>query len=277
MKYCFQIAFLSFILLFLTGARGDLKNPPPGTIRLTDSVYIDKFPVKIKDYIEFLSSIKSFYSEACHDSLVKLPKFGLSDEDIQGLMKTFQGDSILYLKMLTRTWVTYSNDERRYDIDYHLKSPKFYDFPVVNITIEQMRYYCQWRTDMVMLYYATNCKNEKKRLKYPMNFKYRLIKRKEWELSISEFFYDIKKKKTDNKVKSEPDNVLKPYLYEKDVEFYYDTENAAETLDNEIVTFDFVWNSSVKIGNISYFKFEEPCDWVTFRCACEILPEEPAK
>jgi hypothetical protein len=274
-RYIHTYGFFLLLTVLIISAKGDrFKADPPGTVKLTDTLFLDRYPVKVKDYLEFLKSIRYFYSEACHDSLQKLPKFGLNNTDVQGLMEHFTGDSLLYEKMLTRSWVTYSNHDRRYDVDFRLKSARFYDYPIVNIDYDQMRYYCQWRTDMVMLHYATSCKTEKKRRNYPMNFKYRMVKRKEWELAIAKFFKDIKKDKNKKGLSTRPNNVVKPYFREKRRDFYYDVDNAAETLDKAIVTFNFKWNESIKYGNISYFKLEEPSDWISFRCICEVLPEE---
>jgi hypothetical protein len=267
------LIFSTLILSGLTSSKKLYKALPPGTVWLTDSLFIDKFPVRIRDYVEFLTSIKNFYNSDLHDSIKKMPKFGLTDMDIAGLREKFKGDSLEYLKMLTRTWITYSNDERRYDVDFRLKSTKYYDFPVVNITYEQMRHYCRWRTDMVMLYYAVKCKTEKQRRKYPWNFVYRLVKRKEWEMALGEYFYDIKRRE-EKLSNNQPDNVVKAYVEERGRDFYYDVDNAAETLHNAIVTFNFKWIKSVGLGDISYFKFSEPSDWISFRCICEVLPED---
>lgn len=263
------------ILFSLSSTKVKYKSLPPGTIRLTDSLYIDKYPVKVADYIEFLNSIRRFYNNALHDSIQKMPLYGLTNVDIMGMQEIFKGDSMLYVRMLTRTWITYSNDERRYDVDYHLKSSKFYDYPIINISFSQMRKYCEWRTDMVKLHYAALCKTEKQRRKYPMNFVYRMVKRKEWESVLGEYFYDVKMiKEEDQKNSNVPKNIVKPYFKEKGRDFYYDVNNAAETLDKAVVAFNFKWNEKYHIGDISYFKFDKPCDWVSFRCICEILPEE---
>ena len=249
---------------------------PPGTIRLTDSLYIDKFPVRVGDYIEFLNSIRFFYNTALHDSIKKMPSFGLTDMDIMGLREVFLGDSLEYIQMLTRTWITYSNDERKYDVDYHLKSKRFTNYPIINVSYRQMIHYCSWRTDMVKLHYATMCKTEKQRRKYPMNFVYRMVKRKEWEAVLGDFFYDIDKNGQENNANTnKPNNVVRAYEKQKGRDFYYDVNNAAETLDKAIVAFNFKWNEKYHIGDISYFKFDEPSDWISFRCICEILPEEP--
>jgi len=274
-KLFYIFIFGILIITCLSSSKKIYKSLPPGTVRLTDSLYIDKFPVRVGDYIEFLKSIKSFYNNALHDSIKKMPLFGLTDLDVMGLQEVFRGDSMEYIRMLTRTWITYSNDERRYDVDYHLKSSKFYNFPIINVSYEQMRHYCRWRTDMVKLHYATICKTERQRRKYPMNFVYRMVKRKEWEAVLGEYFYDVKKNnEKDRLLNSKPNNIIKSYNKEKGRDFYYDVNNAAETLDNAIVAFNFKWNEQYHIGDISYFKFGKPCDWISFRCICEILPEE---
>jgi len=259
----------------LSSSRQKYKENPPGTLRLGDSLFIDRMPILTSNYIEFLKSVNSFYNEALHDSIQKMPLFGITDLDMIKLQQTFHGDSIEYIKMLTRTWMTYSNDEKKYDVDYHLNSSKYSNYPIVNISFEQMKHFCRWRTDMVKLYYATKCKTEKQRRKYPMNFVYRLVQRKEWESTLGVFFYDIKKSKNSSITKRDkPNNVISAYNFEKGRKFYYDVDNAAETLENAVVAFNFNWIKTVGLGDISYFKFDQPSDWVSFRCICEILPEK---
>ncbi len=254
------------------------KDYPPGTVYLSDSLYIDATPVKTMDYLEFLRSVRVFYNDAAHDSISKMPLFGLSKEDVAGLFATFKGDSLEYQKMLTRTWMTYSNHEKRYDVDYRLKISKYLDYPITNITFEQIKHYCRWRTDMVKLYYATNCKTEKDRLKYPLNFKYRIPKRKEWEFALSKYFHDITvPTETKETTHDGIDNTAAPYFKEKKKTFYYSTLNSAEILDNEIVAFDFKWVKSVGLGDVSYFKFTEPKDFISFRCVCEVVALDPVE
>lgn len=266
------------ILVSSQTSKNLFKENPPGTTRLSDSIYMDEMPVKTRDYLEFLMSVRVFYNDAAHDSIKKMPLFGVTQEDFKGLLAIFKGDSIEYEKMLTRTWMTYSNHEKRYDVDYRLKITKYLDYPIVNITYEQMKHYCRWRTDMVKLRYAMLCKSEKERLKYPLNFVYRIPKRKEWEFALSKYFQEITLPTEDDKaVSTGLDNTAAPYFKNRSRHFYYATLNCAETLENEIVAFDFKWVKNVGLGDVSYFKFTEPKDFITFRCVCEVKAVDPVE
>src|SRR5690606_1299263 len=74
---------LCFILLYTLTSFSQKQrhgyNSPPGTIKLNDSLYIDVAPVDNIMYLEFLHGYNSFWSEKTHDSLAKLPNFGLKN------------------------------------------------------------------------------------------------------------------------------------------------------------------------------------------------------
>lgn len=245
------------------------KNIPFGTVRLTDSLYIDSQPIKIRDYLEFLSDIRRSYSPIYHDSIKKLPIFGLSKNIAFHLYDSLPMDTVFYKKMVTRSWQTHGNDKFSYDIDYRLTSLRYHNYPVVNIDYKQIYEFCKWRSDKVKLYYANKCTTLKQRKKYPINFEYRLISHKEWEKAMGTFIHTIKKLKT---VERNPEisNESSPYIETKSSEFYYESTNAAEYLQNDIITVGFNWIDEAGLGDVSYMRFEKPTDWITFRCICEI-------
>lgn len=246
------------------------ESPPPGTVYSGDSIYMDAMPVRTKDYLDFLNSIRNYYSKAFVDSVKKLPNYGLRKTQVDSMMAYFKGDSNLYKQMLPRVWMTYSSYDKRYEPDYRLSNPRYLNYPVVNITPEQARKYCEWRTNMVLLYYATISKTEIERQKYPMNMKYRIPERKVWEKTLSIYFRELGVNKHDGKYENK--NLPKPYEPNRKKYFYYEATNAAELLDKDVVSLDFEWTKSVGLGNISYVKYKKPEDWITFRCMCEILP-----
>jgi len=253
------------------------KSPPPGTIAINDSFYVDKVPVQTIDYLEFLASIRyRSYSPRMRDTLRKLPLYGLIKDSIEAIQQKIQWDSSYYLKMLPRTWITYANDIKKYDVDYHIKSEKYYDYPVINLNYLQVFEYCKWRTDMVKIHYAIMCSNEKKRKRYPMNFEYRLATKKEWELILGHFFEDVVKldKSTSSK-KNYVNNVAD--IYVRNDRFQYNSNNVGEMLDHFVIATGFVWDDRYNMGTINYVKYVEPSDWAGFRCVCEIIPMEGRK
>ncbi len=249
------------------------KSPPPGTIMITDSMYIDKMPIRTVDYLEFLSAIRSGYSPKMHDSIQELPLYGLNLHDVRELQTKMKWDSIYYTAMLTRTWITYANDIKKYDVDYHIKNPRYYNYPVVNVNYMQVTEYCKWRTDMVMINYAIKSSTEKQRRNYPMNFRYRLPTKREWDRAMGRFFEDVVKLDKMTSARSNViNNVAAPYEEKKG--FQYISDNVGEMLDGFTITMGFAWDEKYDMGNINYVKYSEPMDWVGFRCVCEILPEK---
>ncbi len=267
--------FFVFLLFFiLLGAKNEKRlKEPPGTLRLHDSLYVDQYPVSTRDYRSFLGALKTYYCEEFHDSVQKLPLWGNTRAKIDSIKMYYDGDSLLFEKMLPRMWMTYDNYRKKYEVDYHLTNPRFIDHPVVNIREEHIKMFCKWRTDMIKIYYSVISKNEKVRNKYPLNFKFRIIKKDEWEQILSDNFLDVGK--ADKKRSLENMNIPKPYKRKRGRKFYYDVDNAAELLDDNVVAVDFQWTQSVKMGNISYMNFNEPAAYISFRCVCEVLPLPP--
>ncbi|MCK5847180.1 MAG: SUMF1/EgtB/PvdO family nonheme iron enzyme [Bacteroidales bacterium] len=249
------------------------KYIPYGTIYLSDSIYIDKQPIKVYDYLEFLADIRRSYTPSLHDSIQKLPLFGLSEDEAYHIYDSLPMDTVFYNKMLTRIWKTVGNDKHIYEVDFHLTRAKYYNYPMVNMNYHQIVEYCKWRTDKVKLKYAVECSNLYQRKKYPINFEYRIVKRKEWEKAMGTFFEDVGKIKT-IEVNPEMSNLAKPYVSKKKKKFCYESINAAEYLDDNIITIGFNWIDEAGIGDVSYMNFERPTDWITFRCVCEILPDK---
>ncbi len=248
------------------------RHLPPGTVYLKDSLYIDKQPIRVVDYLEFLTHIRHSYTPRLHDSIAKLPLYNLSPDIAYHLYDSLPMDTVFYKRMLTRTWKVLSSDRKIYDVDFHLTSSRYYNYPVVNINYYQIFEYCRWRTDMVKINYAVKSKTLKQRKKYPINFKYRQVKRKEWELAMSEYFEDIGK--LSDKVSGlKRYNAPEAYVTNKKKKFYYDSQNVAEYLDGDIVTTGFNWQDEYGIGDVRYIYYTKPVDWIGFRCICQILPD----
>jgi len=246
------------------------KKLPYGTIRLTDSLYIDKQPIKVSDYLEFLSDIRNSYTPKMHDSIRKLPLFGLSPKIAYHLYDSLPMDSVFYKRMITRIWQTVGNDRFEFGVDYRLTSAKYYNYPIVNVNYYQIFEYCKWRTDKVKMFYAVKSRNLRQRKKYPINFIYRIVKRKEWEKAMGTFFSNIGKL-TNSRSNTIMNNIASPYQASKN--FSYESTNAAEYLDDEIITIGFNWINAAGLGDVSYMNFEKNTDWISFRCMCEILPD----
>ncbi len=263
------LGFIWLVIFAGSSSKRLFKEPPPGTIYLSDSLYIDAQPIRVADYLEFLTHIRRSYTPKLHDSIAKLPIYNLAPEVAYHLYDSLPMDTIFYNKMLTRTWEVLSSDRKIYNIDYHLTSSRYYNYPVVNVNYYQIFEFCRWRTDMVKLHYAVISKTLKQRKKYPINFVYRQVKRTEWEKAVALYFDDVVKL-SDNINGIKVYNAAAAYHKERKRKFYYDSENAAEYLDGGIVTTGFNWRDKYGIGDVRYVYFQKPVDWIGFRCICEI-------
>ena len=272
----YYILFIISLITFSATAKDKkplFKDFPPGTVMITDSLYIDKQPIRVIDYLEFLHDIRNSYTPKLHDSINKLPLYNLNPNIPAHLYDSLPMDSVFYERMLTRTWQVVSSDKKVYGVDYHLLSSRYYNYPLVNINYYQVFEYCKWRTDKVRLHYAVISRTLKQRKKYPINFKYRQVKRKEWERTLSLYFEEVKtvsqSLKNINLV-----NAATPYVPQgKKKKFYYESENVGEYLYGEIVAVGFNWKGEYGIGDISYIRYKKPTDWIGFRTIFEVLPD----
>ena len=80
MSTFYKYTFLSFLLLCC--CKTTEKFAPTGTVKLSDSLYIDKEPVTNLDYIGFLSNIEVYWSPETSDSLQNLKPYGLTGRNI---------------------------------------------------------------------------------------------------------------------------------------------------------------------------------------------------
>tara|TARA_R110002012_G_scaffold283090_2_gene473201 strand:- start:153303 stop:153956 length:654 start_codon:yes stop_codon:yes gene_type:complete len=104
---------------------------PPGTLKINDSLYMDKSPVTNNMYQELFFSSKA-------DS-EKTP--------------------------ITLIVSNGSNTDGNW-IDMYSKNPKYQFFPILNITKEQAEYYCKWRSDKVQLLWDTKFPDNNKLVFY---------------------------------------------------------------------------------------------------------------
>ncbi|MBL7727292.1 MAG: SUMF1/EgtB/PvdO family nonheme iron enzyme [Dinghuibacter sp.] len=169
-------------IVFVNGLTAQ-KNPPPGTLRLNDSVYIDKHPVTNADYAFFLLCLEQFWNHAVSDSLnqtdlsrLELPK--LQRKYIRD-MRWRNNQQLLYNRMQPGKAV-YKFLDSGLTLKQQLLHPRVKDFPITGISLEQAVTFCKWRTDMVRIQYAANHKSEKKKAKHFSYLQYRLPLAGEW-------------------------------------------------------------------------------------------------
>jgi len=244
------------------------KEAPPGTIKLSENLYIDKSPVSNASYMEFLSFVKRSYSQNIRDTLKNFPLYGITHEEFEYYIKQNATDDGLYDKMSIPENMHISWDMNQFEYLHH---PYYEKHPVVNITPTQVKTFCEWRTDMVMLFYAVNSKDKEKRTKYYTKIKYRLPTKEEWILAMKTFSDDW----IYDKLLFEHDKTCTyPPLDDRKHKnkFQYVPGNVAEMINEKDVAMGVSWYDKDTSANFyKTIKYTMPHDYLGFRCICEIV------
>ncbi len=249
----FVLLFLFSISLF-SKKEIRFKNNPPGTIKFNDSLFIDVAPVDNLMYLEFVKSLKNFWSLDVHKKLKGLNSYGLDiklvEENFNSKLTGFNLDELIK-EDSTIASITKNNK--------YFNHPKYSLYPVVNISKNDAELYCKWRTDMVMLNWAIKSKNKEERAQYYSNIKYRLPTTLEFEETLVLFGY------SKNKLEGDKNTPIKPYRikYKKNYKKAILLKNNISELTSGNSPFGSNWRNS------SYF--EIPNDYTGFRCVCEII------
>lgn len=243
------------------------KQSPPGTVWLRDSVFIDVNPVKCIDYKEFLAFVNVAYNKELRDSLKNIPPYALNIEAFRSYMRLCGPDKPLHKKMNIPQDMELSWDM---NMNEYLNSPTYKNYPIVNISYNQALTYCEWRTDMVMLFYASDSKDEKQRnKKYYTKIKYRLPTAEEWDYAMHKFEEYIF---TNYSVYAgERCATYEAIPQKRNLSFTYIPHNIAELSMEENVALGMSWRDMDTTNNYSKtVKYFRPSDWLGFRCVCEI-------
>ena len=158
---------------------------PPGTIKINDSLFIDKTPISNLSYAEFEKSISMGWNLQTKDSIKKMPNYGI---DLKNLNE-FPGTNVDYTfyNSIKRNRIDTIND-KVINYSYH---PKYSSNPVLNISKENAELFCLWRTDMVDLAIASKSKTINERNDFPNKVTYRLPTNQ--ELMVAEAYFKNKK------------------------------------------------------------------------------------
>jgi len=122
---------LCFLLLGFSNTENFKKKEkaPPGTVRLNDSLFIDKYEATNLSWREFIYWLKNISQDSIYCNQV-------------------YPDTTVWLNHYLRL-----NDSSFYTNipfkDYYFTHPSHNEYPVVGITYEQANAYCNWRSDRV--------------------------------------------------------------------------------------------------------------------------------
>ena len=271
-----KIVFLS-ILLFLISCLSSKnrlvvkKENPPGTVWLRDNLYMDCTPVCNVHYreYEYYMNKKLKYNFSAFQHLVdSLPYYGF---DIKNFTDHYlfppDKDSSQY-KVNLKSAVASNKYPFYYD---YLHNPTYNNYPMINISYQVATAYCEWRTNMVMLYYSA-IKSENKRLAAHKKIKYRLPSKEEWEYALKH----LPIIRTYNDFSSKTDNIkLKKFLLNEEFTNVSDKKftlsNFSEMVAEKNIAKGRNWLDSLSFKNENYTtSYEDATDWIGFRCICEV-------
>lgn len=261
------------ILLFLFGTLcwGNLFSAkpiiPPGTVKINDSLFVDKSEVGNRDYREYVYWVKKFVNDT------------------------------EYLSVLPDTTVW--GNEMKYNnpmADLYFRHPSYELYPVVGISYWNAVGYCEWRTDRVneLLHMKINklsydsVRNMKDIPKY---VQYRLPTVEEWEY-VANQPYSEKTLKRMNKKKYV--GIKKANLNHSDlmelpsdslsipapVSSYWPNQlgmynligNVAEMTSQKGLAKGGSWQHTPEEVTIDAdFEYDSPQNWLGFRCVCDVL------
>ncbi len=143
-----------FLLLGFSNTENFKKKEkaPPGTVRLNDTLFIDKTETANVHWREFQYWLQTNDSSGYRESLLD-----------------------------TLVW----RQEHSYQepmVEYYFRHPSYNYFPVVGVSYEQAIAFCKWRSHMVNQY----CEKNPSKNPFPnKKYRYRLPTKKEWEFAAS--------------------------------------------------------------------------------------------
>ena len=234
--------------------KSNKSTSPPFTIKLNDSIFIDVAPVDNFMYLEFLTNLKFFWTERIHDSIKKIPDYGLTKDIAYKLFENIPNNNLLWLnqKIPNNLMV-----DKTINSNVYLEHPKYSFHPLVNISKEQATLYCKWRTDAVKLFWAINTENIEERNKYPYKFVYRLPTKNELLTATQKFGYSNISIKKDE-IPLFPYRTKYRSKYKKAL--FYKEGMSEFVLDS--LPFGSNWRKKNSINKLN--------DYTGFRCVCEV-------
>lgn len=234
----------------------ELEDPsiPPGTIKLTDNLYIDRVPVTNKMYDEFLDHLENYWSEKKHEKMKSYAAYGLDPDSVfqpyNGNTRQLMG-ATLDPKLLVHS---------KLDMNNYMSHPYYQWHPVIHVSKEKAELFCKWRTDMVNAVYGIRSKNEKQRVIYPIKVSYRLPS--ENEMIAAQNLLDKK---------------FKLLVYQEEIYNYAGDFYKFKRIQDENHMAVYEMKEISKAGpylpiykSLSYYENEELN--TGFRCICEVNP-----
>ncbi|MFD1551123.1 hypothetical protein DNU06_04005 [Putridiphycobacter roseus] len=122
-KYFFVTFIFSLLFISTTLKNKQKNNPPPGTLQISNNLFIDKTEITNFSWLEFMHWTQKIFGKNAQEYHFILPD--------------------------TTVWLDLDSIYHNYTSTY-LRSPKYRNYPVVGVTYLQALSYSLWRSDRVM-------------------------------------------------------------------------------------------------------------------------------
>lgn len=157
---------------------------PPGTIQVSENVFIDERPVTNLMYKEFLRHQEYYWTTDSYKIFNELPKYNAQlPEEIITLQRNGRVDALSSL--LDPSKKVGSKEEEQ--LNDYLKNVKYTNSPALQIDYDEAVLFCKWRSELATLRLDFVNKTRKSRVKYPKNLNYRLLNENEFVAVIEQF------------------------------------------------------------------------------------------
>ncbi len=242
--------FPTILILFISFSihAQKLLETPPGTLRINDSVFMDKGPVDNLMYLEFTNSVQELWSYALHDSLKSL-ELGNIDRSLGTHSLNENQNKEIYDRVTIAQNLELSKEV---DISTYFNHPKYRYHPVIGISKDLAELFCEWRTDLVNLRWSKELKDSQNYKK----IKYRLPTLKEYMLAKDYFEKNYKLLEIDERLPLKID--LKELRNQDKFILFNNSEFTSrdQNFREELITSDQANQTEEK--------------YVFFRCICEV-------
>lgn len=155
--------------LSLEAAEVIAADVPPGTLKVNDTLYVDRVPVTNLMYNEFLENLENYWNMKKHEKMQFYPRYDLSTDTV---FQPWTGNTRLYME------ATYADPKetvnKQLKLGEYSKNPRYTYHPAIGLSKFQAELFCLWRSDLANAVYAIRSKSETKRAKFPYKVNYRL-------------------------------------------------------------------------------------------------------